>query len=265
MYKLFVATGLAAMFGVIMSAGGASATSVYTIQESYTVTACTTTCVTQPSVTITPFTSTNKAPTFNSNGGDPTPLAGQSGHVALPTGVQNFFTLDPASSAGNSTNKVSGTIQVDFTFTEYLNGVVIPGVTGTLVQDGTFQANYNGSLACSSSTGQSDCLYWNPLGVNLPNLPTVPGDGSTYGGTGDSNHQSTTASVIDLVTLSNGATLDVNFFDAQDWDITPGVSFTNIDPSPTPLPPALSLFAGGLGLFGFLGARRKKKAGAIAA
>jgi len=258
MYKHFVATGLAAVFGAVMSAGGASAASVYTIEESYTVTACTgTVCVTPPSVTT--FSSTNNAPTFNYSGGLNT------SNTVLPTGVQNFFTADPASSAGNSTNKVLGTIQVDFTFTEYLNGTKIPGVTGSLVQDATFSANYNGSLACSSSTGQSDCLYWNPLGVNLPNLPTVPGDGSTYGGTGDSNHQSTTASVIDLVTLLNGATFDVNFFDAQDWDITPGVSFTNIDPSPTPLPPALSLFAGGLGLFGFLGARRKRKAAAIAA
>src|SRR5271154_654813 len=113
MYKHFVATGLAAVFGAIMSAGGASAT-VYTIDESYTVTACTgTVCGTSPPVT--DFTSTNKAPTFNSNGGDPTALAGQSSFVALPTStsVQNFFTLDPNSSGSGT---VLGTIQVVFTF-----------------------------------------------------------------------------------------------------------------------------------------------------
>ena len=76
---------------------------------------------------------------------------------------------------------------------------------------------------------------------------------------GESNHQSTTASVIDLVTLSNGAYFDVNFFDAQDWNITPGVSFTNIDPSPTPLPATLPLFTAGLSVMGLLGWRRKQK------
>ena len=65
--------------------------------------------------------------------------------------------------------------------------------------------------------------------------------------------------MTDLVTLSDGASFDVNFFDAQDWDITPGVSFTNIDPSPTPLPAALPLFAGGVGVMGLLVRRRKKQ------
>jgi hypothetical protein len=233
---------LAAAPVLLMSAGAAYATSVYTIDESYTVTACTgTVCVTPP--TVTTFTSTSK-PTLSGDLGQ---------NISLPTtGVQNFFTVFPASGLSGS---ITGTVQVDFTFTEYLNGVKIPGVTGSLVQDGTFQANYNGSLNCSSSSGQSDCLYWNPLGANL-----TPGDGSTYTGTGDSPHQSTTASVSDPVTLSNGASFKVNFFDAQDWDIVPGVSFTNIDPSPTPLPAALPLFTAGLSVMGLLGWRRKQKA-----
>jgi hypothetical protein len=247
----------AAAFSVLLMSAGAAHATTYTIDESYTVTACTSSgCVTTPAV---PFSSTNKAPTFN-GGGDPSPL-GQ--NIALPTGVQNFFTADPASSAGNSSGLVQGTIQVDFTFKE-INSMGATIGTGSLVQDGTYQANYNGSLSCSSSTGKSDCLYWNPLGEYLKSLsPPHPGDGSTYGGTGDSNHQSTTASVTDLVTLSNGAYFDVSFFDAQDWNITPGVSFTNIDPNPTPLPATLPLFVGGLGFVGLLVRRKKKQQASI--
>ena len=234
-----IQTLAAAASVLLMSAGAAYAgtANVYTIDESYTVTACTgSVCGTVPT-----FTSTNK----------PT-LTPDLGPGQLPTtGVQNFFTAYPVSGLSGSE---TGTIQVKFTFTEYLNGMLIPTVSGTLVQDGTFQANYNGSLSCSSSTGQSDCIYWKPAGVNLS-----PGDGSTYTGTGDTPHQSTTPSLSDLVTLSNGASFDVNFFDAQDWNIVPGVSFTNIDPSPTPLPAALPLFAGGLGFVGLLVRRRKKQ------
>jgi hypothetical protein len=58
-----------------------------------------------------------------------------------------------------------------------------------------------------------------------------------------------------LVTLLNGNTFDVSFFDAQDWDITPGVSF-----DPAPLPAALPLFAGGLGVLGFAGSWRRRRA-----
>ena len=187
------------------------------------------------------------------------------GQIALPSGVKNFFTADPAGSAGNSSGLVKGTIQVDFTFTEK-NSMGVTIGTGSLLQDGTFQANYNSSgpnsgLACSSSTGQSDCLYWNPLGATLNSNPALMVVRTAL--TANQNNQSTTASVTDLVTLSDGASFDVNFFDAQDWDITPGVSFTNVDPNPTPLPAALPLFAGGLGFVGLLVRRRKKQQASI--
>ena len=209
--------------------------------------------MTPPAVTT--FGGTNgNAPSFNGSG-DPSPLGK---NIALPTGVKNFFTADPASYSGDLSHIVTGTIQVDFTFTEK-NSMGATIGTGSLVQDGTFTANYYGTLACSSSTGQSDCLYWKSSGATLNAGGLSSPDGSTYGTTGELNHQSTTASVIDLVTLSNGAYFDVNFFDAQDWNITPGVSFTNIDPSPTPLPATLPLFTAGLSVMGLLGWRRKQK------
>jgi hypothetical protein len=241
----------AAVTVFLMSAGGAYATT-YTIDGTITVTECK---AATPCTSITNFT--GDAPSVQSG----TLLSISSG---LPTtGEKTFFTLDPYGSSGTSNNLVNGTIQVVFSFKEYMNGSTLVG-WGSLTQDATFQANYNsnGTLTCSSSTGPSDCLYWNPKGVTL----NSPGDGSTYSGTGEGDHQSTTPSVTDLVTLSDGASFDVSFFDAQDWDITPGVSFTNIHPTPTPLPAALPLFAGGLSAMGLLGWRRKRKnAAALAA
>lgn len=216
----------------LTSAGAASATSLLTV-DGYTV---------DGTITVTTQSFTGSAPSIvnvlNITNG-------------LPTGVQNFFTADPAGSSPG--NLSSGTIKVVFSFTEMDGSKVVS--TGSLTQDGTFKANYNGMLGCSTSTGKSDCVYWAGNGSS----PTA--DGSHYNTSGDQNNQSTVASVTDLVTLLNGTTFDVNFFDAQDWDITPGVSFTYLDPATaTPLPAALPLFAGGLGVLGFAGCWRRKRA-----
>jgi hypothetical protein len=224
---------LAAAVVFLASAGAASATTLLTV-DGYTV---------DGTITVTTQSFTGNAPSVNnsvlniSNG--------------LPTGVQNFFTADPAGSSPGNTS--SGTIKVVFSFTE-MNGSKVVS-TGSLTQDGTFKANYNGTLGCSTSTGKSDCIYWAGNGSS----PTA--DGSHYNTSGDQDNQSTIASVTDLVTLLNGTTFDVNFFDAQDWNITPEVSFTSLDPATaTPLPAALPLFAGGLGVLGFAGSWRRRRA-----
>ena len=123
---------LAAAASVLLMSAGAAYASTYTIDESYTVTACTgTVCVTPP--TVTTFGGTNgNAPSPNCNG------LGLRTNISLPNGVQNFFTADPAGSAGNSSNVVKGTIQVDFTFTEK-NSMGVTIGSGSLVQDGTFK------------------------------------------------------------------------------------------------------------------------------
>jgi hypothetical protein len=180
----------------------------------------------------------------------------------LPDSVDTLFQADPARSAGTWSDLVKGTIEAVFSFEEVdsLGNVV---ATGSLTQDATYQANYKGKLSCSTSTGQSDCIYWAGNG----HKPTD--DGSTYTTHGDKDNVSTTPSVTDLVTMSDGDFFDVNFFDAQDWNITPAVSFTNetfLEPpengSTTPLPGALPFFAGGLALLGFIGGplRRRKSA-----
>ena len=192
------------------------------------------------------------APTIN-----PIFLSSGSG-VAIPgPGEKNFFTANPVGGSGTITD----TIHTSFTFAEYNGSTLV--ATGSLTQTGTFMANYSGTLSCSSSTGQSDCVYWSGTGSSLT------GDGSTYSSSGDQNNLSSTPSLTDTVHLTNGDTLNVSFYDAQDWDITPGISFApgtlTGNQAATPLPATLPLLATGLGALGLLGWRKKRKVSAIAA
>jgi hypothetical protein len=68
-----------------------------------------------------------------------------------------------------------------------------------------------------------------------------------------------------VVDFSNGDVLDVTLINASDWAITPEIKFDLTDPSPTPIPGALPLFAGGLGMVGFLSRRKKKNARRVSA
>jgi hypothetical protein len=142
----------------------------------------------------------------------------------------NFFTASPAGSSGLSGSHptVTGALTVTLHFSE------AGGVTGSLTETGTFEAKYGGAplAGCTNSpSGNTDCIVWN----GASNTPT--------------------GSVILAATLSNGDIIDVDFYNAQDWDITPKISF---DLDPTPLPATLPLFAGGLGFVGYLARRRKK-------
>lgn len=144
----------------------------------------------------------------------------------------NFFTASPAGSSGlgGMDPTVIGTLTVTFHFTE------AGGVTGSLSETGTFEAKYGGAplAGCTSSpAGDTDCIVWN----GASNTPT--------------------GSVVLSTTLSNGNIMNVDFYNAQDWNITPKISF---DLAPTPLPAALPMFAGGLGIVGFLARRKKRKA-----
>jgi hypothetical protein len=144
----------------------------------------------------------------------------------------NFFTASPAGSSGLSGRDptVTGILSVTLHFSE------AGGVTGSLTETGIFEAKYGGSplSGCTNSpSGDTDCIVWN----GASNTPT--------------------GSVILAATLSNGDIIDVDFYNAQDWDITPKISF---DLDPTPLPATLPLFAGGLGFVGCLTRRRRQSA-----
>jgi hypothetical protein len=164
------------------------------------------------------------------------------------TTATNFFVASPSGSCGtasscNSPNFTqSGTLTVQMHFTE-----TVSGATGTLSsQTGTYIAKYSGSyLPCSGKSGtgshQSDCIDWTGASSSLPS-----------------------GFITDAVHMSNGDTLNVTFYNAQDWAITPTISFDLLSggggANPTPIPAALPLFATGLGAFGLLGWRRKRKA-----
>lgn len=155
--------------------------------------------------------------------------------VGTPISKESFFTTDPAgSSCRSNVCEATATLTLQFTFTGL--GTVVSGATS---ETATYEAQYenygNTKLACTGLTGNTDCVLW----------------GNTTLGT---------QSITDTIDFSSGNSLLITLYNAEDWDITTDISFNLSGPTATPLPPALSLFAGGLGIFGFLGARRKRKA-----
>jgi hypothetical protein len=150
----------------------------------------------------------------------------------------NFITVAPCNGCESNGFTASGTITVSFkNFT--FNGVAatIESVTPTPIT-GTYEAKYGGTkLPCTSSgNGNTDCVDW---GSNT----TLTGS-TTY--------------VIDF---TDNAVLDITLYNANDWNITPEISFNlATDPTATPLPAALPLFAGGLGVLGFAGSWRRRRA-----
>ena len=170
---------------------------------------------------------------------------------AAPTTPTDFFTATPSSSSGvdcssrgpdkcSATNDIAHSeIQVTLKFTDPTDGV-----TDTLTEDGTFYADYKGVLpnGCTDSKGsETDCIVW--AGAN----PT-PG-----------------SSVTKTYELSNDEYFEAIFYNAQDWAITPTISFGYVDPAlitlsngSTPIPASLPLFVSGLGAFGLLSWRRTR-------
>jgi hypothetical protein len=143
----------------------------------------------------------------------------------------SFFTASPANSSGlrGRDPTVTGTLNVTLNFTE------AGGITGSVTESALYEAKYGGSAlsGCTNSSGpDTDCIVWNGAS-NTPN-----------------------GSVILAATMSNGSIIDVDFYNAQDWAITPTISF---DLRATPLPATLPLFVSGLGILGLIAQRRKRK------
>ena len=174
-----------------------------------------------------------------------------------PTTAVPFFAINPSGSCGSTCVKgpnegtanhhlyyytASGIVTVQFDF----KGLTV--LSGSTSDTGLYQAKYGGlKLPCAtnSSNGDTDCINWTTT-INGVVNPLV-------------------------VNFSNGDTLDIFLSNAEDWSITPKISFQLFTtpscsgpegcapPPGTPLPGTLPLFASGAGLLGFLGLRRKKK------
>ena len=183
---------------------------------------------------------------------------------AAPTTPVNFFTINPASSCGSTCVKgpnegtvshplyyytASGTYTVNFNFS---NITILTG--STLSDTGLYQAKYGGApltpCALNSGSGDSDCLTWSHHAA------------SQSGGSDTLAVNFTQGSVTGV--------LDIFLGDAEDWSIKPTISFEastcgngiicGKQGGDTPLPAALPMFAGGLGIVGLLARRRKRKA-----
>jgi hypothetical protein len=144
--------------------------------------------------------------------------------LGTTTPATPFFIVNPASCNGRCNQTVTGTVNVDFTFTSPSGTTVSP-----IVATATYTADY---------ANLTDSIVW----------------------TSGTEVNSTTQKMV--VDFTDGAVLDVLLIDASDWSILPKIEFDlTADPATaTPLPAALPLFAGGLGVLGFAGSWRRRRA-----
>jgi hypothetical protein len=183
-------------------------------------------CVAWAGRTVTLNDSYSFTETYNNSHGGPTITNNWNGSAvvtigsALPgTAPTNFATFAPAGSCtGGGCNNVSpyptetDPFSVTFGTFNFNFGNNVTATASGFTETGTFEAKYGGAeLPCSTSgTGDTDCVLW----TGAPTTPT----GST--------------SFSEL--MSNGDTLTVTFYNANDWNITPKVSFDVVDAPAVP-------------------------------
>ena len=157
----------------------------------------------------------------------------------------------------------------------YATGLAASGASGV-----GLVTNYLGVPQSYATTGGQIILSnvsGNPISANAPNnpgfffrqgqavqyTPTTPSQTVNFNGATSATVTTVAGSSIDYVIVDNG--LLGNTF-ALAWDMTCAndviqglVTLGNNDLLPSPLPAALPLFAGGLGVMGLLAGRRKRK------
>ena len=216
---------LAAAATLSLAIPGTSDASPITIDVSYSL-----------SVINTPAAPVGNQPTIGNKLANP--YAATFNSIPGSTSETSFFSLSPTginAGCGTGCTTASEYIQATLTF-KTTGGTVL----GSMTETGFYQAKYGGpELSCSDSgAGNTDCFDWNGAGTTPTGQTTLTDP------------------------LSNGDTIAVTFYNAEDWTITPQISFglsvTNGGGggAATPLPAALPLFVGGLAM-GWFALRRK--------
>jgi hypothetical protein len=146
---------------------------------------------------------------------------------------------------------------------------------GVIPSSGVFLLGPTGGTAVNTYSGLSGPTSFGSGGLKLANS----GSGNMVGIVGDDEYLDVPAGYVsggllsDTITFTNTTLAALGLTDGTytwSWDssIYPAVAddsvVLNVGVSPTPLPAALPLFAGGIGLVGLLARRRKRQPSALA-
>ena len=158
----------------------------------------------------------------------------------------------PSPSLGGLPSPGSGTVTV----ATGTGGDTITAITGTIGGNAI-----TGLASVGTSFTDNDNLLF-PIGTTFTGPPWAT-NGVSYVSASDIDSHG-----IDLTTAA-GNFLIYGFYEPNSTDVTSGNNYAEDGPTgfgvgtfaltPTPLPPALALFAGGLGMIGLISRRRKRR------